>query len=115
MLFPCHWGLIYSSILPSSGSIVPNKVFTRSKNSFLDYLAPTREMRIARVFRTTASNLINLSQSASQDLFQKFIKAYLNKQGLSEGREKVANRLFKTRNSDLYYRNFYKECYYFCR
>lgn len=65
--------------------------------------------------RTTTPGLLNPFQPVSQDLFQKFIKIYLDKQGSSESKKEVYSRFFIAKKPDLYYRNCQMECYSFCR
>lgn len=45
----CFWGFIRNSASPSRALVVPNRGFTKSKNSILDYLASTKGLRNAKI------------------------------------------------------------------
>lgn len=111
-----HQSLICDSVLTNKAFIASSKGFNRSRNSILDHLALIEgrkiiqtsdtlalNLKIVGVFSTTALGLINPLLPTPQDLLQKFLQGYLDKQNLSE---EAFGRSFKDSKLNLYYRNF---------
>lgn len=115
MLSSYHQGIARNSASLSKGLIAPSGVSIRSSDSTLDHLAPIKKLASIEISRTTAPDLVNPSQSIFQNLFQKLMKVYLDKQGLSEGKQEVPSRPVKYKNLNLYYRNSHMKYFYLCR
>lgn len=120
-LFRCQ-SLIYSFVFPGRAFVAPNQDSTRSKKSATDKLAPIMSFETAEVNESTSFRLaahIELTLLGLEAQFKKFmqisLKNYQDKLLTTISYEETIRISLKTKNSDLYYRNFYMKYYYFCR